>query len=132
MAKTEVNRRAVVKVGIDFRPIPVDLGDGVEWDFTSDPSPEQWSSLVGALGGFADVLGADGKGLSSGGFEKALEGLNEAMSGLLVKLEDRLAWAERGYGLGPQQAIAEALMEEWTGFPSPPASPSGKGSKRTG
>jgi hypothetical protein len=132
MAKTEEVQRKVVKLGIDFRPIPVDLGDGTVWAFVSDPSPEQWSGLVGSLGTFVDLIGADGSGLSGDGFEKALEGLTEAMSGLLVKMEDRLAWKERGYGLGPQQAIAEALMEEWTGFPGQQPSPSGKGSKRTG
>ena len=50
----------------------------------------------------------------------------------LVSDEQRALWVEKGYGLGPQQAISEALMGIWTGFPTKQQSPSGKASKRTG
>jgi len=122
-------RRDVVKLGLDFRPIPVDLGDGIEWEFHPDPSPQQWSILVQALKVFMKFEDDDFGGEA---FEEALAGFTKAMSELLVSEEQRNLWVEKGYGLGPQQAISEALMGIWTGFPTKQQSPSGKGSKRTG
>lgn len=125
---TEV-RREVVKLGIDFRSIPVDLGDGIEWEFTPDPSPEQWSGLVNALKQFT---GMDKGEFGGELFREALLGLSTAMSDLIVDEKQKPRWIERGYGLGPQQAISEALMGKWTGFPTKPQSPSGRASKKTG
>lgn len=122
-------RRDVVKLGLDFRAIPVDLGDGVEWEFTSDPSPQMWSTLVGALKEFTKFEDADFGGEM---FENALKHFTQAMSEMLVKAEQRQEWVDKGYGLGPQQAISEALMGIWTGFPTKQPSPSGKASKKTG
>ena len=126
---TEEVRRDVVKLGLDFRAIPVDLGDGIEWEFNSDPSAEQWSMLVDALKQFTkfeeDDFGGDA-------FKTALAGFTKAMADMLVKAEQRTEWVEKGYGLGPQQAISEALMGIWTGFPTKQQSPSGKGLKPTG
>lgn len=122
-------RRDVVKLGLDFRAIPVDLGDGIEWEFHPDPSPQQWSTLVGALKEFTKFEDADFGGEA---FENALAGFTKAMSEMLVRDEQKAQWIEKGYGLGPQQAISEALMGIWTGFPTKQQSPSGKASKRTG
>lgn len=122
-------KREVVRLGLDFSPIPVDVGDGVEWEFTHDPDPTQWSGLVNSLRGFTTF----DKGEFSGEeFEAALDGLSVAMSELLVDEDQKPLWVEKHYGLMVQQAISEALMERWTGFPTPPPSPSGKGSRRTG
>lgn len=122
-------RRDVVKLGLDFRPIPVDLGDGVEWEFHPDPTPEQWSSLVDALKVFTK-FGDDDFGGEA--FKNALANFTKAMSELIVDAEQQKKWIKKNYGLGPQQKISEALMEIWTGFPTNRPSPSGKGSKRTG
>ena len=122
-------RRDVVKLGLDFRAIPVDLGDGIEWEFHPDPSPQQWSTLVNALKQFTK-FGDDDFGGEA--FEAALAGFTKAMSDMLVRVEQQVEWLEKGYGLGPQQAISEALMEIWTGFPTKQQSPSGKASKKTG
>ena len=126
---TDEVRRDVVKLGLDFRAIPVDLGDGIEWEFHPDPSPHQWSTLVNALKEFTK-FGDDDFGGEA--FESALGGFTKAMSEMLVKAEQQAAWIEKGYGLGPQQAISEALMGIWTGFPTNQPSPSGKASKKTG
>lgn len=122
-------RRDVVKLGLDFRAIPVDLGDGIEWEFNSDPSAEQWSTLVNALKKFTQFGDAD---FGGDAFKEALEGFTKAMSEMLVKVEQQVEWVEKGYGLGPQQQISEALMEIWTGFPTKQQSQSGKGSRKTG
>lgn len=126
---TDEVRRDVVRLGLDFRPIPVDLGDGIEWEFHPDPSPEQWSILVEALKGFTkfedDVFGGDA-------FKEALAHLTKAMSEMIVNPAQQAQWIEKNYGLGPQQKISEALMGIWTGFPTDQPSPSGKGSKATG
>ena len=126
---TDEVRRDVVKLGLDFRPIPVDLGDGVEWEFHPDPSPQQWSVLVDALKVFTKFGDDDFEGEA---FKEALARFTKAMSELLVNEKQREKWVEKNYGLGPQQAISEALMGIWTGFPTKQQSPSGKGSKRTG
>jgi hypothetical protein len=122
-------RRDVVKLGLDFRAIPVDLGDGIEWEFHPDPSPEQWSTLVDSLKQFTkfedDDFGGDA-------FKSALAGFTQAMADMLVRDDQKAEWLEKGYGLGPQQAISEALMGIWTGFPTTQQSPSGKGSRTTG
>jgi hypothetical protein len=122
-------RRDVVKLGLDFRAIPVDLGDGIEWEFHPDPSPEQWSTLVDSLKQFTkfedDDFGGDA-------FKSALAGFTQAMADMLVRDDQKAEWLEKGYGLGPQQAISEALMGIWTGFPTTQQSPSGKGSRKTG
>lgn len=122
-------RRDVVQLGIDFRPIPVDLGDGIEWEFHPDPSPQQWSALVNALKGFTK-FGDDDFGGEA--FEKALSDLTAAMAESLVNEKQKKEWIEKQYGIGPQQAISNALMEQWTGFPTSQPQPSGKGSKATG
>ncbi len=122
-------RRDVVKLGLDFRAIPVDLGDGVEWEFHPDPSPQQWSTLVNALKQFTKFEDAD---FGGDAFEEALTSFTKAMSEMLVRAEQQVAWIEKGYGLGPQQAISEALMGIWTGFPTNQQSQSGKESKPTG
>lgn len=126
---TDEVRRDVVKLGLDFRPIPIDIGDGTVWEFHPDPSPQQWSALVGALKKFSKFGDADFGGED---FEDALQGMTKAMSDLLVNEDQRVAWVERAYGISPQQAISEALMGIWTGFPTKQPSPSGKGSKTTG
>jgi hypothetical protein len=122
-------RRDVVKLGLDFRAIPVDLGDGIEWEFHPDPSPQQWSTLVNALKQFTKFEDTDFGGEA---FEEALSAFTKAMSEMLVRAEQQTAWMEKGYGLGPQQAISEALMGIWTGFPTSQQSQSGKESKPTG
>lgn len=122
-------RRDVVQLGIDFRPIPVDLGDGIEWEFHPDPSPQQWSALVNALKGFTK-FGDDDFGGEA--FEKALSELTAAMAESLVDEKQKKEWIKKQYGIGPQQAISNALMEQWTGFPTSQQQPSGKGSKPTG
>ena len=125
---TEI-RRDTVKLGIDFRPIPVDVGDGIEWDFHPDPSPEQWASLMSALKAFTKFGDEDFEGED---FRQARANFTQAMSELIVTPAQQKKWGSMGYGLRPQQAIANALMEIWTGFPTNQPSPSGKGSRATG
>lgn len=122
-------RRDTVKLGLDFRSIPVDVGDGIEWEFDSDPSPQQWSVLVDSLKEFTKFENEDFGGTE---FEKALAAFTKAMSELLVADLQKKAWVKKSYGLGPQQAVSEALMKIWTGFPTKQPSQSGKGSNRTG
>lgn len=122
--------RSVVKLGLDLSPIPLDIGDGVVWKFTSDPSPEQWSSLMAALKVFT-TLKDDADGDESR-FTKALSDFSIAMSNMLLDPKQQAEWVERGYGLVPQQAVSEVLMETWSGFPTKQQSESGTESKKTG
>lgn len=126
---TDQVRRDVVNLGLDFRTIPVDLGDGIEWEFSPDPSPDQWSALMTALKQFGK-FGDDDFGGEA--FEKALSDFTSSMAAMLSTEKQRTKWISKGYGLGPQQAISQALMEIWTGFPTEQPEQSGKGSKTTG
>ena len=126
---TEEVRRDTIKLGLDFRPIPVDVGDGIEWSFHPDPSPAQWNLLVEAMKEFTKFGNKDFGGEE---FEKALGAFTAAMANLITEAEQRPLWVEKQYGLAVQQAISEALMNMWTGFPTKQPSPSGKGSKATG
>lgn len=122
-------RRETVKLGLDFRPIPVDVGDGIEWEFHPDPSPQQWSALMNALKAFTKFKDDEFGGEA---FEAALMEFTKAMAGVIVNEEQQALWIEKSYGLGPQQKISEALMEIWTGFPTKQERKSGGTSKRTG
>lgn len=126
---TEEVRRDTVKLGLDFRPIPVDVGDGIEWDFHSDPSPQQWGTLVDSLKVFTKF---EDDNFGGKDFENALAAFTAAMANLLIREEQQQEWIDKKYGLAAQQAISEALMGLWTGFPTKQPSPSGKGSKPTG
>lgn len=128
---TEV-KRDVVKLGIDLRPLPVDVGDGIEWLFTSDPSPDQWTSLMSSLKVFTKMKDISDADIDNAAFTEALAGFSKAMAAMLVDEEQQKQWIARGYGLGPQQALSELLMETWSGFPTKPSSDSGKESKTTG
>ena len=86
---TDEVRRDVVKLGIDFRAIPVDLGDGVEWEFHPDPSPEQWSTLVDSLKQFTKFEDAD---FGGDAFKSALAGFTNAMAEMLVRKEQQKEW----------------------------------------
>lgn len=123
-------QRDIVKFGLDFRPILIDVGDGEVWEFTSDPKPHQMSTLVGSLQAFTTLK--EGDMIGGDRFEKALTDFTVAMSSLLVQTDQQTAWVERSYGLGPQQMISEHLMEQWSGFPTKEPSPSGEESKEIG
>lgn len=126
---TEI-RRDTVRLGLDLRPIPVDVGDGIEWEFTSDPSPEQWAGLVESLSSMTKL--EDNTDVSGEVFATALSAFTVAMGALILNEKQRDEWVAKGYGLGPQQAISQALMELWTGFPTKQQSPSGEDSNPTG
>ena len=126
---TDEVRRDVVHLGLDLRPIPVDVGDGIEWGFHPDPEPHQWSSLVDALKVFAKFEEVDFGGEQ---FVESLNGLKNAMADLIIDPAQQEEWKSKTYGLRASQAIANALMELWTGFPTDQPSPSGKGSSGTG
>lgn len=132
MNNTQVHRE-VVKIGLDFRPISIDLGDGVVWEFTPDPSPSQWSALVGAIRKFATLQGKKNEDLVGGEeFEDIINTFTKALAGMLVDSQQQEAWVNRSYGLGPQQAVSEYLTETWSGFPTKEPSPSGVDSNKTG
>lgn len=119
--------RSVVTLGVDYRPIPINLGDGVVWQFDPDPSPSKFNQLTKAV----KALGPVGKKMSDaeteddGTFERAMTGLKDALGALLLDKDQRKKWAERDYGFRSMNALVGRLMEEITGFTE--ASPSGSG-----
>lgn len=124
MSNTKKVDRKVVSIGLDFRPVPVNLGDGRIWEFNPDPSTEQWARVQAAMDVFNEVeKGKD----SSAAVEKISEAhnlLEDAVVGLLIA--DGEEFREKSYGLFALQRLTVALMETLTGFPTKPQGPSGK------
>lgn len=119
-------KREIVSIGLDFRPIPIDLGDGKVWEFHPDPDKTLFNNLVRAL----KNMGAVGKAMQDGDsddFEAALDTLAKAQGALLVKKTQRDEWAKADYGMAALSALADVLMEQITGFTQQSQKPSGKG-----
>lgn len=126
-------RRDVIKLGLNLDPVPLDVGDGTDpWVFSSDPSPEQWGAVIAALKKFEVLAGEGAESVDGDYLTDSLNQLTQALMDLLTTEAQKKKWVDRAYGLGPQQAISEVLMEQWTGFPTKPGAPSGKASKKTG
>lgn len=117
-------KRETVSVGLDFRPVPLDLGDNVVWEFEPDPSSQQWQVLSLALKGFSSLASEEKEDFD---VTKPMDALTDALVNLLVRDDQKKLWREKGYGLMPMQKVATVLMEQWTGFPTKQPSNSGKG-----
>lgn len=115
--KPEVNRE-VVRVGFDFRPLPLDVGDGIEWSVTADPDREQFGALQVALGrmqraqamleeaGDTDVVG------------QLIGQLEDAVAGLIIDPAERKKFKAKGYGLMALARTATAYITAVSGFPT--------------
>lgn len=130
---SDINRE-VVSVGLDFRPIPIDIGDGKVWGFNPDPDPAELDNLMRALRAVGkagkEVESVDGEGVE---FEKVLRGLSEAIGQLIVDPEQKKEWlAKRSYGLGALSGLTSVLMEQVSGFPQKSDGGSGKPSGKSG
>lgn len=134
MTQEQVSRD-VVSVGIDFRPLPVNIGDGVIWNFDPDPSPEAWGQLMDQLKALA-ALGSIKEGDTDAAMELdvkgLLNGLTEALSGLLLEDEQRAKFKSKGYGLAVLSKTAPAIVKALSGFPTTSPSSSGEGSETDG
>lgn len=124
----EQTNREVVSVGLDFRPIPVDIGDGKVWEFDPDPSSEKWDALATSVKSFKSVSD-DEEGMD---IATPMLSLKKALAELLVNEKQQEEWMNRDYGIIPMQRTATALMEQWTGFPTEQPSSSGGHSKKSG
>lgn len=127
---SEINRDTI-SIGIDFRPIPVDVGDGKVWNFNPDPAPSELDVLfsalreIGAAGKKANSEDGDGEG--SVEFGKGLGALKSALGGLLVEAKQRTEWNKQPYGIGVMNALSNVLVEQITGFTRESPKTSGKG-----
>lgn len=119
--------REVVSVGIDFSPIPVDIGDGVIWKFHPDPDPAVWDNLQTVLMGFQQTQDVSDEDAAQVKIKPLLEKLHGALGQLLLDKEQKDKWAKTSYGLLPLQRLAQVIMEQLTGFPTNQPSQSGKG-----
>lgn len=117
--------REVVSIGIDFRPVPIDMGDGVIWNFDPDPSPDKWETLTRALTAFGgiedlDEQKPDPKALNSATSRlmPLTAGLTDAIAGILVEPVQRKKFVTRAYSMFSLQRLANTLMEVLSGFPT--------------
>lgn len=117
MTENKQVTRETVTVGLDFRPIPIDLGDGTVWLFQPDPSPTAWGVLMDALTAFSTV-DTESETPDLSGLTVLVENLSVALSGLLTTPKQAEKYSERGYGLVAQQRLATVLIETVSGFPT--------------
>lgn len=130
---TESTDRKTVSLGLDFRPVPVDVGDGKLWEFDPDPSPAKWDRLVNVMNVFVKNAEKDEDvPASEEETQKLYDELTEAVSKLLLSEEQQAEWEQRRYGMFAQRTVAIALMGELSGFPTESESTSGPDSEPTG
>jgi len=125
MALNQTNRE-VVSIGIDFRPIPVDIGDGKIWNFDPDPAPDKWDNLNATLMKFQSLQNVDQDNIEELKLSPLLTDLRKALGGLLADREQEKEWNKTTYGLMPLQSLAQRVMEQITGFPTNQDSNSGE------
>ena len=117
--------RGVVRIGLDFRPLPLDVGDGNVWHFEASPSPAQFDALVRGIRGFTTV-GTALQGGDDASIVAVTDKVEAALLDLLVDQKERKAFPGK-YGVGALVAIANAVIQEATGFQQPSPKRSGKG-----
>ena len=107
--------RSVVKLGLDLSPIPLDVGDGIVWMFTSDPSAEQWSTLMTALKVFTKLK--DDVNEDENQFTQALSDFSKAMSHMLLDPDQQLALGRKGLRSGSAAGGLRDPDGDVVGFP---------------
>lgn len=127
---TDDVRREAVKVGLDFRPVPIDLGDGNVWNFDPDPEPARFNDMMKAIRG----VGASGKALEKNDeaadtnqLVTTMAALKDAVGACLVDDKQREKWSKKSYGLKTMTALVNAYSQEISGFTPPSSKGSGKG-----
>lgn len=120
---SEQINRETVSVGIDFRPIPIDMGDGQVWMFDPDPTPGKWSGLSRALTAFGRLnVTADSSeeevDAAAQDMESLTTGLTDSIAELLVDIKQRKAFRDRGYSTNALQRLAKVLIQTLSGFPT--------------
>lgn len=123
-------QREVVSIGLDFRPIRLDVGDGQVWEFQPEPEPAQFDRLISTMKSFSKIGEAmqdNGAQEESSGMTNALDELRKALGALLVDQADRSKFMKQKYGLRSLNALCNAVIEETTGFTGKSPKGSGKG-----
>lgn len=123
--------RSVVSIGLDFRPIPINIGDGVVWQFDPDPAPDVFDALVSGLAHIGQVGTQMSKGETTS-LAPALQELQKVIGQMLVDPKQQKDWATTSYGLHALNALAQRLLQETTGFTDQSSKPSGGGSASPG
>lgn len=120
MAEQEgINRRSVVKIGINFDPIPLDVGDGKIWNFTSEATPAQMDALVRVARGVGSLATVTDETVESMDFTEMTNEVSGVIADLLIEPAQKKEWIKRSYSVLAQGKVIAVLIKEMsTGFPT--------------
>lgn len=119
MAAKKPPARESVAIGLDLRPIPVDMGDGRLFHLDGNPSGKaEWFELSNAAVHLASLAG-NGKATDP---EEALKRLGEFRDAFLPFLPDdeHDEWQNAKYGGMVMQTLYSKYVETLTGLPTTP------------
>lgn len=114
-------QRKPILIGIDLRPVPLEMSDGQIWYFNPDPAKDFFQRLSGI-----------GKDLQKES-ELDWDMIDQIRQSLAKELtQDADAFLSKNYGLAVLSALAAAYAETVVAIPTGQSSPSGPGRKGTG
>lgn len=103
------DERTPVPVGIDLRPIPLEMSDGKTYHFNADP-PKEF---------FATVARVKAEGRDSGVDDyEFVDSLREVLLSQIVTDEDQEAYTEANYGLAALNALSKSYAKAVLGDPT--------------
>jgi hypothetical protein len=114
-----MEERTPVQVGVDLRPIPLNLSDGESYPFNADP-PKHFFSETERLA----------KEMQKDKVDKwdVVDRMREVLADQIVDEERRAAFMKHEYGFAVLGSIAKTYAEQVVALPT--QSPSGSGKKR--
>lgn len=114
--KAEREQQEVVKkfleTGVDFTPLTLDAGDGVEWNFTPDPQPAETERLSEAMKSLHE---AQSNGDS---IVEPYEALKEAIRDRIMDADQREEFPKPYYGVNAIMWFAMRVATGRDGFPT--------------
>lgn len=124
--------REKVSIGLDFRPLPLDIGDGIDWLFNTQASLDDWNALNHGLIAFGsipqDLEVEEGQEptpeqiaavvAANEQMVQLADNLTAALVTLLVDAKQKKAFAERRYNLEALTAFASTYIQQTSGFPT--------------
>lgn len=115
-------QRKPIQIGIDLRPVPLEMSDGQVWHFNPDPAKDFFKQLAGI-----------GKDLQKEGDDLNWDVVDQIRDSLAKELtEGTDEFLAKNYGLAVLSAIAAAYAESVVAIPTKQSSPSGPVRKGTG
>lgn len=112
-----MEERKPVQVGVDLRPIPIELREGEKWYFNADP-PKDFFALISNIGKAMQV--------EDDTRWDAVDAMRDALAQQILDPAEAENFVSHNYGLAALSGIAKAYAETVVALPTQSSSPSGK------